>query len=618
MPAGTLPFESSRNTGLLAEGEQRAELAVHLPQALAQDAAQIAHEDHAEPGVGFHEFEQGLAWDYDDLRLANADDVRRARATVDEGDFAEHLAWNDIGEWVADMGDDLRLAREEDHEVAIHGAMLDDALGVGVRARLGNGLETLDILRLHSFRQVGERHGEPVLGKGAHRNLFSQCTAVSWPRGSDSRQRRQSPERSLQGMSNRLRSRWIVLGVLAAGSGALAIAAFNRDDGVRSVSAVVDGTLVTLRSPVAGVLRLEAREISESVEAGAVLASVVPTPDDPITAPAPLEGLGGGFSRPIPVRDRGDATERNGWERRLEEARRQLASLPVVPALPTPEPKSKPDLSQHRRAVASAEEELRAAQAIEAEARRAADRARHLYEEGAISRNQAEAASAKANQAADEVNAAQSGLERTRQALAEAEQDARAVRETNPAQANPDPRRAALVAEIAALEASLAEAKRTPKTTIRLAPPRAISGSIGTAPLRPLVPEEITNPETKSLQVPSSGLIWALRAKDDSAVEPNQPIATILLTDTIWVQANFRPAAARKIAVGDRARVRLAERVLDAKVESIGVDPHWSTASQTRHLDSGLVPVRLSLAWPKDVQPERLVGTPASVEIEKG
>ncbi|MBX7135494.1 MAG: HlyD family efflux transporter periplasmic adaptor subunit [Fimbriimonadaceae bacterium] len=417
-----------------------------------------------------------------------------------------------------------------------------------------------------------------------------------------------------------------LLGVTLAG-GAIAVGRLGRESRIQSASAVIDGTLVIVRTPEAGVLRTEPLAIGTPISAGEPIAMLEPVSSEAqVTAPAPLPfGLSGTLSRAIVLPNRGIEDRLAAAKARLESLRSELRSIRMSNPSAQAEPAmSAPvDLGSYQQAVSSAESEVSAAESVSGTAKKALDKATYLYSEGAVAKREVDRAQGEYERAESEVRSAERKLARAREELAEARNRAEQPAATSsvPDRAEPSARQKQLEAEIRAAEQEVARLRQAPRTISRVVRTKNPSGSIGNQPLKPFVPEEIVEDQAgEKLAAPSTGVVWRQVAQTDTKVAPNQEILRILLSDALWVQASFSPEAASDLRVGGPVSVSLGELTLVGTIESIGAAPHWSSVSQEGAAkQAGLVPVKIKVSWPKNIsaEPARWAGSAVVVTLKK-
>lgn len=417
-----------------------------------------------------------------------------------------------------------------------------------------------------------------------------------------------------------------LLGVALAG-GAIAVGRLGRESRIQSASAVIDGTLVIVRTPEAGVLRTEPLAKGTPISAGEPIAMLEPISSDAqVTAPAPLPfGLSGTLSRAIVLPNRGIEDRLLATKTRLESLRSELRAIRP----PSPSVKAEPvagapiDLGSYQQAVNSAESEVSAAQSVSATAKKSLDKATYLFSEGAVAKKEVDRAQGEYERAEGEVRSAERKLSRAEDELSEA----RSRAEQPPAtpitteRIEPTARQKQLEAEIRAAEQEVARLRQAPRTISRVVRTKNPSGSIGNQPLKPFVPEEIVEDQAgEKLSAPSTGVVWKQAAKSDTKVAPNQEILRILLSDALWVQASFSPETASDLRIGGPVSVSLGELTLTGTIESIGAAPHWSSVSQEGAAkQAGLVPVKIKVSWPKNIsaEPARWAGSAVVVTLKK-
>jgi multidrug resistance efflux pump len=416
-------------------------------------------------------------------------------------------------------------------------------------------------------------------------------------------------------------TRLTLLAGLAIATGAIAVTTL-RSHRIRSVDAVIDGTLVTVRAPEAGIVHREPLKKGASIAQGSPIAWIEPPSEDSaVTAPAPLPfGISGGFSHPILVRGTGVQGKIAEVESRLLALKQQLKALQSASTPPSrPEAAPTPvDLSSYERAVDSAQAEVQAAEAIEATAKKAAERAEFLFKEGAIARKEVEQAQREQDRAGAETRGARTKLERAQGALADAKSRADSpVEPPPPAQNNSATN--ALKQEIGALEKTLAQLRKQPTTVSRVLRPKSIQGNIGNEPLKPFVPDVVTNDlKGTKLNAPNGGVVWDVPIVDGAKVAANAPLLKVLLADDVWVQAAFRPSDAKALRLGSAVHILIGSASYTGTIDSIGAEPFWSTVSQERAgRQFGLIPVKVKVDWPASTlrDPLRQAGTSVQVEL---
>lgn len=374
------------------------------------------------------------------------------------------------------------------------------------------------------------------------------------------------------------------------------------DSSATSVVAIVDGTVITLRAPASGALHLETLEPGQVLPEGALIAQIEPLVEGEVTAPAPLPGLSGGFSRPVAVVPSAPTGRIRALEDKLAALRERANDLPVAaqPAqgrAPVTVPVEAPDLTGHERAIDSARAEVDAAEASLAAARKAAEKAEMLLAEGAISAKEAERARENLDAARTTHAAAQGRSERAQEALADAKrQSERPAPAPPPAVQTGSTERAAIAAEIRAIEQEIARLGELPKTVSRVARARPIFGGIGELrPITPFVPEGLTRGDPIEVRAPAEAIVWKVVARPAQRIEAQTPILRLLKADKMWVQAYFGPEPASRLRVGTQVEVRIGDRVEAGHVTEIGKPPFWGSVSAEKAPPGNLIPVKVEL-----------------------
>lgn len=394
------------------------------------------------------------------------------------------------------------------------------------------------------------------------------------------------------------------------------------DASVASIDGVVDGTIVTLRTPVAGIVHLEELTRGQRLEAGEAIAQIEPVVDAEVTAPAPITGLSGGFSR-VPAETPVNPSGRiKALEDRLARLRERANSLPIAAQpsqgrAPVTVPVEAPDLTGHERAIQSAQAEVEAAEAAEAAARKAAEKADFLLAEGAIAAKEADRARENLTDARSALGAAQGRLQRAKEALADAKsQGERPV--SPPPSSRSDSfaaERAKIEAEVAQTEREIERARQLPNTVSRVARPRSFFGGIGSLrPLTPFVPEGLVSGESDALKAPTQAFVWEVVAKPSVSVAANSPIVRLLKSDKLWVQAYFAPENAKRLRLGAAVEVWIGDSKHDGRIVAIGAKPFWSSVAAAREVPKDAVSVRVELMNLKPTFSK--VGTPARVILQ--
>jgi len=396
-----------------------------------------------------------------------------------------------------------------------------------------------------------------------------------------------------------------VLSTIAVGAAVTAGAWLIRsaEANVASVDGVVDGTIVTMRTPVAGSVHPQHLTPGQRLEAGDTIAQIEPVVDAEVTAPAPLPGLSGGFSRVPTVSPTNAAVRITALEIRLAHLREKANALPIAAQpsqgrAPVTVPVEAPDLTGHERSIQSAQAEVEAAEAAEAAAGKVAEKADFLLAEGAIAAKDAERARENHADARGALGAAQGRLQRAKEALADAKsQGERPSPPPPPVSSDTSAaERAKIEAEIAQTEREIERLRQLPNTVSRVARPRPFFGGIGgLRPITPFVPEGLVSGEPDALQTPTEAFVWEVIAKPSVSVAANSPIVRLLKSDKLWVQAYFTPETAKHLRLGASVEVWIGDAKQEGRIVAIGAKPFWSSVAAAREAPKDAVSVRVEL-----------------------
>ena len=103
--------------------------------------------------------------------------------------------------------------------------------------------------------------------------------------------------------------------------------------------------------------------------------------------------------------------------------------------------------------------------------------------------------------------------------------------------------------------------------------------------------------ERARVSAPAAGFVTHLLAHHGDYARAGEPVLTLVDGDSFWVEAYFRETQVHRLAVGDRARVRLlgADRVLEGRVA--GIARGIANPNATAGADQGLPPVSPTFEW---------------------
>ena len=130
------------------------------------------------------------------------------------------------------------------------------------------------------------------------------------------------------------------------------------------------------------------------------------------------------------------------------------------------------------------------------------------------------------------------------------------------------------------------------------------------------------NVQRAEVSAPVAGFVTHLLAHQGDYARAGEPVLSLVDGDSFWVEAYFRETQVHRLAIGDRAKVRLlgAERMLEGRVA--GIARGIANANAVAGADQGLSPVAPTFEWVRLAQriPVRieLVEVPEDVTLVAG
>lgn len=346
-------------------------------------------------------------------------------------------------------------------------------------------------------------------------------------------------------MSDNPRTRAVLLGAVAVGIAAAAIAFWYYSGRESTDNAQVEGHITPIAARVGGtVLAVNIHE-NQLVEAGAVLLTIDPRDYEVALARAQA--------------DLADATAafeaaRSGVPITTTATSSQLTTATAaVERSQTGVEIATKDVESARARRASAQARLREARAIQARAAKDLDRMKQLIAKDEVSQQQYDLATTSAE-------AATAGVEAATAALADAEQAVMAT----------EGRRTQALQQTQQVQADLRTAQTAP-AQITVTRARAASAEARVGQATAALKQAEFNLKYTEVKAPIRGYVAKKAAEPGQVIAPGQPLCAIVSLDDVWVMANFKETQLNDVRPGQRAIIHVDMYGTDfpAKVDSL-------------------------------------------------